>query len=444
MAEKTIKARIRCKIDTAENWKTNNPVLLVGELGIESDTKLIKVGDGTTSWISLPYLQYLPLSGGQLTGALKIASGSGNGILDSEGNNLLYTNNFGELYVVNPNGDEIHIGGSFGEDVYIGSSKIYSDINVTGRSFTYNDKGVAVTTDIPKTLNGKTFVADGDTTIYGTDITLASDNVGNLTDAIINVNARVDNLTTTVDGKADTSDIPTKLSQLSEDETHRVVTDTEKQTWNAKSDFDGDYNSLINKPTIPTKTSDLTNDSGFVDTSSEQTISGIKTFSNYIKASQLDSIEGKGLVRYKSVEGKSVFGNDSTANVLMGNADRPYYSKDGSDFNGVEIALKSDVPTATSQLTNDSNFATTSQIPDINGKVNYSDILQATGTNTDKCMSQNAVTTELNKKAGLSTNNAFTGNNKFTYLQYFNGGIMVSDSWTISIDASGNLQFIKQ
>ena len=60
MAEKTINARIQCKIDTAENWKTNNPVLLVGELGVESDTKLIKVGDGTTSWTSLPYLQYLP------------------------------------------------------------------------------------------------------------------------------------------------------------------------------------------------------------------------------------------------------------------------------------------------------------------------------------------------------------------------------------------------
>jgi hypothetical protein len=28
--------------------------------------------------------------------------------------------------------------------------------------------------------------------------------------------------------------------------------------------FDGDYSSLTNKPTIPTNTSDLTNDSGFL------------------------------------------------------------------------------------------------------------------------------------------------------------------------------------
>ncbi|MEQ8553000.1 MAG: tail fiber domain-containing protein [Cyclobacteriaceae bacterium] len=37
-------------------------------------------------------------------------------------------------------------------------------------------------------------------------------------------------------------------------------------TWdlNASDDFDGDYNSLINQPAIPTSTSDLVNDSGFI------------------------------------------------------------------------------------------------------------------------------------------------------------------------------------
>lgn len=46
--------------------------------------------------------------------------------------------------------------------------------------------------------------------------------------------------------------IPSALSQLGDDETHRVVTDTEKATWNAKSNFSGSYNDLSNKPTIPT------------------------------------------------------------------------------------------------------------------------------------------------------------------------------------------------
>ena len=49
----------------------------------------------------------------------------------------------------------------------------------------------------------------------------------------------------------DSTTIPTALSDLSDDSTHRVVTDTEKSTWNGKSDFSGSYNDLTDKPTIP-------------------------------------------------------------------------------------------------------------------------------------------------------------------------------------------------
>ena len=41
---------------------------------------------------------------------------------------------------------------------------------------------------------------------------------------------------TTWDNKADSDDIPTKLSDLSGDSTHRVVSDAEKSTWNGKAD----------------------------------------------------------------------------------------------------------------------------------------------------------------------------------------------------------------
>jgi len=42
------------------------------------------------------------------------------------------------------------------------------------------------------------------------------------------------------------------------------ITTEDIDTWDAKSDFSGDYDDLTNKPTIPSKTSDLTNDSGFI------------------------------------------------------------------------------------------------------------------------------------------------------------------------------------
>ena len=41
--------------DTAANWTTVNPVLAVGEIGIETDTNKMKIGDGTSPYTELPY-----------------------------------------------------------------------------------------------------------------------------------------------------------------------------------------------------------------------------------------------------------------------------------------------------------------------------------------------------------------------------------------------------
>ena len=59
-------------------------------------------------------------------------------------------------------------------------------------------------------------------------------------------------------------DIPEKLADLTGDSTHRVVTDSQISAWNAKSDFSGNYNDLTNKPSIPTKVGQLTNDTGYL------------------------------------------------------------------------------------------------------------------------------------------------------------------------------------
>lgn len=54
-----ITARIQLRRDTAANWTTNNPTLRAGEVGIETDTKRRKIGDGTTAWTSLAYVDTL-------------------------------------------------------------------------------------------------------------------------------------------------------------------------------------------------------------------------------------------------------------------------------------------------------------------------------------------------------------------------------------------------
>ena len=55
MATKTVKARLLLKTLTAAQWAEQNPVLLKGEAGIESDTRHWKTGDGTSAWNDLPY-----------------------------------------------------------------------------------------------------------------------------------------------------------------------------------------------------------------------------------------------------------------------------------------------------------------------------------------------------------------------------------------------------
>lgn len=47
---------IQIRRDTASNWTSANPTLAQGELGAETDTSKIKIGDGTTAWTSLGYL----------------------------------------------------------------------------------------------------------------------------------------------------------------------------------------------------------------------------------------------------------------------------------------------------------------------------------------------------------------------------------------------------
>lgn len=55
----TVSARFKVRRDTAANWAAENPALLLGEPGYETDTRLLKIGDGSTAWASLDYLAFV-------------------------------------------------------------------------------------------------------------------------------------------------------------------------------------------------------------------------------------------------------------------------------------------------------------------------------------------------------------------------------------------------
>lgn len=109
-------------------------------------------------------------------------------------------------------------------------------------------------------------------------------------------------------------------SMIIESVNKRFVSDIEKQNWNNKSNFDGNYNSLTNKPNIPTKTSQLVNDSVFA----------TETFvTNKIKEAELGG--GNGEID------------------LSG-----YATKEDLNLKADKISI----PSKISQLTNDSKFLT--------------------------------------------------------------------------------------
>ena len=48
--------RIQVRRGTASEWTSANPTLAAGEMGVETDTRKIKVGTGSTAWTSLSYI----------------------------------------------------------------------------------------------------------------------------------------------------------------------------------------------------------------------------------------------------------------------------------------------------------------------------------------------------------------------------------------------------
>lgn len=59
MAQNIVNVRLVTRHGSATEWATSNPVLLAGELGVESDTGLMKVGNGTSAWSALEYINDL-------------------------------------------------------------------------------------------------------------------------------------------------------------------------------------------------------------------------------------------------------------------------------------------------------------------------------------------------------------------------------------------------
>ena len=133
--------------------------------------------------------------------------------------------------------------------------------------------------------------------------------------------------------------IPTALSDLNEDETHRTVTDAEKKTWNDKSDFSGNYDDLKNKQLAGT-TDELTPTQVYEAVSTGRPVKvqytdstyRLLSFTAFNVAESLNVIVSQTIVYYNGVYILAELFGDKSNNVW--------------DFMATTLAQKTDIPAA--------------------------------------------------------------------------------------------------
>lgn len=165
-----------------------------------------------------------------------------------------------------------------------------------------------------------------------------------------------------------------------------TITYQDINEWNNKSDFSGNYNDLLNKPIIPNKTSQLTNDSGFINRF-------VSNLTNYSLTSSFSTVAFSGdyndLINKPITPTGAIWGN--IAGTLSNQTDlqnalndkqnlidsNNKLSADLVDDTGTtnkffsgnynDLTNKPTIPTKTSDLNNDSGFITNS----VNDLSNY-------------------------------------------------------------------------
>ena len=237
-----------------------------------------------------------------------------------------------------------------------------------------------------------------------------------------------------------TAQLNTKADKV---HTHSYEDLTEKPTL-----FSGKYADLIGKPTIPTKTSDITNDSNFVTTSQ------LNTKADTIHTHSYEDLTDKPTLfsgKYADLTGKptiptkvSELTNDSSfaTTVQLSTKANTVHTHDYADlenkptlFSGKYIDLldKPTIPSKTSELTNDSNFVDATALAtkaNLTHSHSYSDLedkpvlfsgayADLTGkptiptkiselTNDSSFATTSQLNTELNKKANTSHTHVYS------------------------------------
>ena len=147
--------RIQLRRDTAANWTSNNPVLRQGEIGIETDTYQMKVGNGTSTWTQITqYMNVVPDGNLTIQDYVPISDiGAENGVVGLSSNNAIIP------------GASIILEGTTANAF---ETTLTATDPTADRTITFKDASgtVAFTSDIPSNTDG---LSEGTTNLYFTD-----------------------------------------------------------------------------------------------------------------------------------------------------------------------------------------------------------------------------------------------------------------------------------
>lgn len=418
MAEKVYNVRILQKQDSTDKWNSSPVILRNGEIGIEvldNGKKKIKIGDGTSTWANLDYLE--------TEAAANILDGIANGSIRTSlaaaetadyrmgtaafasGQNTKAQGNFSKATNFGTNasgayssaegretqakGSASHAGG-YGTIAGGKNQTVIGKFNVEDTSEEYAFI-IGDGEDTNSRANLFTVAWDGEVQVDGKKLA-TEEYVGQNGGKIDSIS--VNGSTQTITNKNVNITVPTKTSEITNDSDFATVSQIPTKT----SQLTNDSN-LATTSQIPTKVSQLENDKNYLTTHQDISGKADKTYvdsqiteankytddsvANLLNNSSeavdsifelrdamednADAIEALTTIagsKVDKVDGKGLSTNDYTTeekNKLAGIAAGAEVNVQ-SDWNATEgdalILNKPAIPSKTSELTNDSNFVT--------------------------------------------------------------------------------------